>query len=71
MDEVGPYLDYSPSSTFEIRLSKKRDRVLFVHNGEVFHSSVRPPPFPLYVSQASHPINGGETLIKGIQWLGK
>lgn len=69
-EDVGPYIEYKASDTFQIKCNLKSSCVEYLHNGKKFHSSFLPEgKLPLWVSQAFHPVNGGQTLVKNSKWV--
>ena len=69
-DEVGPYISYSANDVFELRVNLKKTCVEYYHNGKKFHSSFMPvSKLPLWVSQAFHPLNGSQVLIRDAKFL--
>ena len=62
-------LRYKVGDTFEIKVNVKKTCVEYLHNKKTFHTSFMPlTKLPLWVSQAFHPKNGGQTLIKNSKW---
>lgn len=72
-DEVGPYVKYEPGKQFQLRIARRGKGspgvVEYVYDGTVFYTSTRAPCWPVWVDQAFHPANLGQTLIKNVHFI--